>query len=166
MTWHLQNEDHAVNEKRIRRLMMPHSTNADLSKAQHQQAHEGAQDLSIPCGRAADRPSKSGLVRRHHLFADAQRLLVSCRNHGLVHPQGVGMAHLQHAGGRLLSRGAEPGHSHVRPARDHEYRPGLAVHILRLDRPVEAGNDQDLDGRQNPVTGQHLHRAAVTVPEV
>ena len=67
MTSHLQNEGHAVNEKRIRRLMRlmrvrrEHSPpdcvlnllTADLPKAQHQQAREGAQNLPLPAGRAA-----------------------------------------------------------------------------------------------------------------
>ena len=56
MTWHLQNEGHAVNEKRIRRLMrlmrvrrennVPHCfltlLTADLPETQYQQAREGA----------------------------------------------------------------------------------------------------------------------------
>ena len=74
-------ENQTVNEKRIRRLMrlmrvrrensppdcFPNLLTADLPKAQHQQAREGAQDLSLPAGRAADRSAQSGLVRRHHL---------------------------------------------------------------------------------------------------
>ena len=66
MTWHLQNEGHAVNEKRIRRLMrlmrvrrengppdrFPTLLTADLPEAQHQQARKGAQELSLPAGRA------------------------------------------------------------------------------------------------------------------
>lgn len=57
MTWHLQNEGHGVNQKRIRRLMrlmrvrrensppdcFPNLLTADLPEAQHQQAEEGAQ---------------------------------------------------------------------------------------------------------------------------
>ena len=68
MTWHLQNEGHAVNEKRIRRLMRLMRVRrensppdcfltlftADLPKAQHQQAREGSQDLPLSFGRAAD----------------------------------------------------------------------------------------------------------------
>ena len=68
MTWHLQNEGHAVNEKRIRRLMRLMRVRrensppdcfltlltADLPKAQYQQARQGAQDLPLPFGRAAD----------------------------------------------------------------------------------------------------------------
>jgi len=50
---------------------------ADLSETQHQQACKGAQDLPLPAGQAADRQVQSGLVRRHHLFANAQGLPVS-----------------------------------------------------------------------------------------
>lgn len=66
MTWHLQNEGHAVNQKRIRRLMrlMVKGTvapvaprkprnDADLPETRHQQARQGAQDLSLPAGQAA-----------------------------------------------------------------------------------------------------------------
>jgi len=31
--------------------------------------------------------------------------------------------------------------------------PRQSVHFLRLDRPVEAGYDQDFDGRQSPLLG-------------
>ena len=90
MTWHLQNEGHAVNEKRIRRLIRVRRENsppdcfltlltADLPKARHQQACEGAQDLSLSAGRLRiDRSNQVSLsrmktctagqrVRRHHL---------------------------------------------------------------------------------------------------
>ena len=137
MTWHLRNECHAVNEKRIRRLMRLMRVRrensppdciltlltADLPKAQYQQVRKGAQDLSLPAGRAADRPTQSGLVRRFHLrwgngppdhflillTAHAQGrsawprtcggscLTLSGGNHGLVHRQGAGLAHLEHA---------------------------------------------------------------------
>ena len=91
MTWHLRNEGHAMNEKRIRRLMrlmrvrrensppdcfLPLLT-ADLPKAQHQQARKGAQDLPLSAGRAADRQVQSGLVRRHHVSARLGNRLAS-----------------------------------------------------------------------------------------
>ena len=119
MTRHFQNEGYAVNEKRIRRLMrlmrlMPiyqkpntrcAATHACMCESG--QACKGAQDLPLPAGRAADRKVQSGLVRRHHLVANAQGLSLLGGNHGLVDPQGAGLAHLEHAGGRVLPRGAE-----------------------------------------------------------
>ena len=112
MTWHLQNEGHGVNQKRIRRLMRlmrvrrENSTpdcflillTPDLPETQHQQAEKGPQDLSLPAGRAASGSSGSGLVRRHHLSADAPGLPLSGGHHGLVHSQGSGLD-FEHAGG-------------------------------------------------------------------
>ena len=87
MTWHLQNEGHAVNEKRIRRLMRLVRVRrengppdrfltlltADLPKTQYQQARQGPQDLRLPARWTAHRPAQSGLVRGHHLRLGACR---------------------------------------------------------------------------------------------
>ncbi len=110
-----------------------YALDADLPKARHQQTREGAQDLALSVGWTARGTAQSGLVRRHHLPADAARLLLSGCHHGLANPEGAGLADLQHAGSRLLRRSAEQGYPQVRPARDHEYRSRIAVHILRLD---------------------------------
>ena len=40
------------------------------------------------------------------------------------------------------------------------------VHVLRLDRPVEARRHKDLDGRKGPISGQHLYRATLAIPEI
>ena len=136
LTWHLQNEGHAVNAKRIWRLMrlirvgrensVQHCfltlLRTDLPEAEHQKACQGPQDLPLSARRTADRPAQSGLVRRHCLSADGKGLPLSGGHHGLVHPQGAGLAHLQHAGGRVLPRGFERSGPQVRPAGDHEYR--------------------------------------------
>ncbi len=76
MTWHLQNEGHPVNQKRIRRRMRlmvkgivapvaPRKprNDVDLPEAQHQQARQWAQDLPLPSGRTAGRSAQPGLVR-------------------------------------------------------------------------------------------------------
>ena len=123
MTWYLQNDGHGVNQKRIRRLMrlmrvrrensppdcFLNLLTADLPEARHQQAREGAQDLPLSAGRAARGTAQPGLVRRHHLFADAQGrsawprtgggscLTLLGDGHGLVHPQGLGLADIKHA---------------------------------------------------------------------
>lgn len=100
MTWHLRNEQHLVNEKRIRRLMrlmglMPIYQNPNTSKA-------GSQDLPLPAAGATRGSVKSSLVRRHHISTDAARLPLSGGHHGLAHAQGSGVAHLEHVGGWLL----------------------------------------------------------------
>ena len=55
----------------------PYATDADLAETQYQQACEGPQDLALSAGRAAHRSAQPSLVRRHHLFADAQRVPLS-----------------------------------------------------------------------------------------
>jgi hypothetical protein len=98
--------------------------------------------------------------------ADATRLPLPGRHHGLVHPQGAGLAHLKHARSRLLRRGTERGGPPHRPARDQEHRSGVAVHILRLDRSAETDRHPDLDARQGVLPRQYLHRAPLAVSEV
>ena len=106
MTWHLQNEGRAVNEKRIRRLMR-------LMRVRRENSPPDC-FLTLLTAHAQGRsawPRTGG----------GSCLTLSGGHHGLVHPQGAGLAHLEHAGNRLLPRGIERGHPHVRAARDHEY---------------------------------------------
>ena len=49
----------------------------------------------------------------------------------------------------------------VRQAGDLQHRPGQPVHQHRLHRRAEGPRHQDQHGRQGPVHGQHLRRAAV-----
>lgn len=73
----------------------PDGIDANRPEAQCQQASEGAQDLSLPAERAArvERPNQV-LMLGYNLPADATRVPVSRRHHGL--------AHLEHAGGKVL----------------------------------------------------------------
>jgi putative transposase len=71
MTRHLQNEGHALNEKRIRRLMrlmrlMP------IHQTQYQKTREGSKDLPQLAGRAADQLAQSDQGR--HEFQAARSL--------------------------------------------------------------------------------------------
>ena len=166
MTWHLQNEGHAVNQKRIRRLMrlmrlMPIYQKPDTSRPA--KGHKTYPYLLG--GLRVDRPNQVWCaditylpMRRGFLYLVAimdwfTRKVLAWRISNTLE-------------GRLLRRGAERGNPQVRPARDHEHRSRQPVHVLRLDRPTEAGRHPDLDGRQGALHGQHLHRAPVAVPEV
>jgi hypothetical protein len=46
--------------------------------------------------------SQPSLVRRHHLPADAAWVFIFGRHHGLAHAQSACVAHLKHAGSRVL----------------------------------------------------------------
>ena len=69
---------------------------ADLPEAQHQQASEGAHELSLPTARSRVGTPEPSLVRRHHLSADAPRVPLPRGDHGLAHPQGSVLADLEY----------------------------------------------------------------------
>src|SRR5215469_17787303 len=64
----------------------------DLSAPEPQQVGGGAQDLSVPPRRDGDRAGQPGVVRRRHLYPDAQGLSLSGGHHGLGEPRGAGVA--------------------------------------------------------------------------
>ena len=99
MTWHLKNEGHCVNEKRIAPPDAAHGPDADLPEAQHLKASEGAQDLAVSTPGAECEQTEPGLGNGYHLPADAPGVPVPGCHHGLVYPHGAGLAHLEHAGG-------------------------------------------------------------------
>jgi putative transposase len=111
MTWHLQNEGHAVNQKRIRRLMrlmrlMPIYQKPDTSRPA--KGHKTYPYLLG--GLRVDRPNQVWCAditlasgkQSTGLFSDpphpdAPRLSLSGGCHGLVHSQGFGWAGIEHA---------------------------------------------------------------------
>lgn len=109
MTWHLQNGGHAVNYKRIRRLMWLMRLTPIYQKPITSRPAKGYKTYPyLLGGLRIDRPNQVPLsrmqacaagqrMRRHHLYSDEEGIFVSRRHNGLVHPQGVGLAHLQHA---------------------------------------------------------------------
>ena len=166
MTWHLRNEGHLVNEKRIRRLMrlmglMPIYQRPNTSKAA--KGHKIYPYLLR--GIQVTRPNQVWASDITY-SADAPRIPLSRSHHGLAHPQGAGLAHLQHSGGRLLRRGAERSDPQVRPARDYEHGPGQPVHVVCLDGPVAAIRRAHLDGWQGSLPRQHLCRTAMAIDEI
>jgi hypothetical protein len=56
---------------------------ADLPTATHDDPASGASDLPLSAARLID-PAEPGLVHGYHLYSDATRISVSCRDYGLV----------------------------------------------------------------------------------
>ena len=75
-----------------------------------------------------DRAAQPGVVRRHHLHPAGQGLPVPGGDHGLVEPQGAGVAAVEHHGRAVLHRGAGGGARPPWPAGDLQHRPGQPVH--------------------------------------
>jgi hypothetical protein len=178
MTWHLQNEGHRVNVKRIRRLMrlmrlMPIFQKPDTSRPA--KGHKTYPYLLG--GLRVDRPNQVWCaditylpMRRGFLYLVAimdwfTRKVLTWRISNIEPWSAIGPRTMARGSG-LLCRSPERGNPPLRLARDHEYRSGLAVHVLRLDRPTETGRHPDLDGRKRTLPRQHLHRAPLAVAEV
>src|SRR5215510_5887815 len=100
----------------------------DLPAPEYEQAGSGAQDLSVPAARARDRAGQSGLVLRHYLHPDGQRLSLPGGDHGLGEPRGAGLAPLQHARRRFLRRGSRGSALALSPTENLQYRPRQPVH--------------------------------------
>ncbi len=179
MTGYLRNEGHAVNEKRIRRLMrliglMPIYQKPNTSKPA--KGHKTYPYLLR--GLRVDRPNQVWCVDITYLPLSADCFAIACRatdasrvplfggDHGLAHPNGPVMADLKHAGRGLLRRRAERSHLSVRTAGHHEQRSGISVHVICLDGLSASVRRPHLDGRQGSLPGQHLHRAFVAHPEI
>ena len=190
MTWHLRNKNHAVNEKRIRRLMrlmglMPiyqkpntsrpakgHKTYPYLLRGLlvNRPNQVWCTDITyIPMRRGflyliavMDWHTRKALTWRMSNTLDTDFCLEALNEaiHRFGAPDIMNMEH-----GRATG---SSGHATSR----------LAVHVLRLDRPAETGGHQDIDGRQRPLYRQPSgnpsdqwqscprHVASVAVPEV
>lgn len=53
----------------------------------------------------------------------------------------------------------------MRQARNHEHRSGQPIYSIGLDQDADLGRDQNLNGWQRPLLGQHLHRTALAFPQ-
>src|SRR5438105_10558822 len=161
----LATQGHRVNRKRVRRLMRLMGLVA-ITSLRTPAGGSTAQDLSVPARWDRDRAGQSGVVLGCYLYPDGQGLSLSGGRHGLGQPRGAGVATVEHAWRRFLCRGARGGALPIRPARDLQYRPGQSVHQRGFHRHAEGSRDHHQYGRQGPVHGQYLRRAAVAKPQI
>lgn len=133
MTWHLRNEGHAVNEKRIRRLMRLMGLMLIYQKPNTSKPTKWHKTYPyLLRGLRVDRPNQVWCVditylpmRRGFLYLVA--IMDWHTRNGPV------MADLEHAGRALLRRRAERSHLSVRTAGHHKQRSGISVHVICLD---------------------------------
>jgi hypothetical protein len=195
MTWHLRNDGHLVNEKRIRRLM----------RLMGVRRGNGPPDrfLNPSHCRSIRSPTRAGRrrgIRPIPTCYEGCGWIARTRSGARTSPTcrcGVGSstswrswtgtpARFCPGGSRTrwkplfaaidppdrlldaptLHRGAERGHPQVRPARDHEHGSGQPIHVLRLDGSAASIWRAHIDGWEGPVPRQHIYREAVAHPEI
>ena len=137
----------------------------DLSPPTHNAAGSWAQDLPLFAAGCDDPAARPSVVKRHHVRAIASRLFVSGGGDGLVQSARVGLAVIQHAGGKFLCR--SPRRSvELWAARDLQHRPRFAIHRGGVHCPLANTRRGHQHGRSRPGVGQRVHRTAVAKREV
>jgi len=53
----------------------------------------------------------------------------------------------------------------MRQAQDHDHRSGQPIYRTGLDQDADLSRDQNLNGSQRLLLGQHLHRTALAFPQ-
>jgi putative transposase len=174
MTWHLRNEGHPVNEKRIRRLMrlMPiyQAPNTSTPAKGHKTYPYLLRGLRVDrpnqvwCADITYIPMRKGFLYLVAIMDWHTRKVLAWRISNIEPRSAIGPRTMARGGG-CLRRGAERGDPPFWAAGHHEHRSGIPVHVLRLDRPAETGGHPNIRGRQGTLHRQRLHRKAVEVPE-
>ena len=158
MTWHLQNEGHAVNEKRVRRLMrlmrlMPIYQKPDTSRPA--KGHKTYPYLLG--GLRVERPNQVWCadityipMRRGFLYLVA---IMALRRAQEGDPQGAVLAAVQHPGCGFLRRCLGRGHESLRGAGNLQHGSGIAVHWSGFHPGAQGCRRHHLHGWQRPVDG-------------
>src|SRR5450631_301668 len=166
LLWQPPDGRHAGGESRAGTAADGHSRyRGVVSQAETEPPGARSPDLPLPVARCADHSPQSGLEHRYYLHSDAERLSVSGRRHGLVQPLRAQLGALQYDGDQLLS-GRPAGRVPLRPARDLEQRPGLAVYRRRFSGPAQKARHLDQHGWPRPRPRQRIYRALVEIAEV
>src|SRR5579863_3040660 len=125
----------------------------------------GPPDLSVPATRRSDPAAQPRLEHRYYLHSHAWRLPVSGGGDGLVQPVRAQLGTVQHDGDRLLPGRTRRGLP-LRPTRNLELRPGLAVHCGRLPGSAQTTRHPDQHGWPRPCARQRFHRTVVALAQV
>ena len=165
MTWHLQNEGHAVNEKRIRRLMrlmrlMPIYQKPNTSKPA--KGHKiypyllGGLRIDRPnqvwCADITYLPMRKGFLYLVAIVDWFTRKVLAWRISNTLEAE------------FCLEALNEAIHKFGPPEIMNTYQGSQFTSFDWTDR-LRRAKTQVLDGQQIPLSGQHLHRAALPIPE-
>ncbi len=164
MIWHLRNDGHAVNEKRIRRLMRLMGIMPIYQKANSSNPMEGHKTYPyLLRGLRLDQPNQIWYVditdlpmRWGFLFLVAimdwhTRMVLSWRISNTLDVDFC-VESLNH---EAIYRFGPP-----------DIMNRVQVHRIGLDHNAEGSGHPHNDGWQGPLLGQHLHRASVAHPEI
>ena len=151
MTWHLRNDGHLVNEKRIRRLMRLMGLMPIYQKPNTSRPAKGHKTYPyLLKGLRVDRPNQVWCsditylpMRRGFLYLVAimdwhTRKVLSWRISNTLEAD------------FCVEALSEAIHK-FGPPRDHEHGSGQPVHVLRLDRPAPPIRRAHLDGWERPI---------------
>ena len=152
MARHLRREGYQVGRKRIRRLMARMGLTPIYQRPRTTVPNPGHRVFSyLLRDLVIDRPNQvccPGLLRRHHLPANAPRLSLSGRGDGLGDAESAELAGFEHHGCGVLPRGFGGSPGPVRAAGDLQQRPGQPVHLAAVHRRIAASQARiSMDGR-------------------
>ena len=105
-------------------------------------------------------------MRRHHVYPDATRLPLPGSHHGLGESERSVLTPLEQPGCELLRRSSRRSDRSLRLPGNLQHRPGESVHELRVHAGAQGRRHPDLDGREGPMDGQHLHRETLALGQV
>lgn len=146
---------HAVNHKRVERLMRVMGLQA-VPGPHTSRPQPGASAVSVLVEADRGGEAQPGVVRGHHLRADAARVPVPGGDHGLIQPLrgglGVGQHVGQHHGRACLRRGAGTGLGQW-ALRDLQHRSGCAIHQPGVSRVYGRGWGARQYGRTGACAG-------------
>ena len=164
MTAMLRAAGHAVNRKRVQRLMRKMGIAALGPKPRTTTPAPGHKIFPyLLRGVAIERPNQVWCA--DITYIPLARLPLSGGDHGLGEPGGAGMAAVEHHGYLVLRLGSRRGARPLRPTRDLQHRPGQPIHQLGLYRHAGGSRHWHLDGRPRALDGQRVHRAAVALAQ-
>ena len=163
-------EDHGGGaEDQPQRSRAVHGGNGrirSVPEAEAVRAEQEAQGAPIFAEGHANLYTKPGMGSGHHLYQAEAWAYVPDGHHRLAQPLYRGLGTLGHIGHGASAGSRKGGNRHLRNARDHQFRPRVAVHQRRLCGVSQRPGHQAKHGRQGEVGGQREDRAVVQEPEM